>query len=560
LLKYKETNPIPLEERIYELRKEAKQNPANAFAKEAEIHALEFLRMFWGPMFNAKDMSKFSKGPMTGKVYGPDKPIMMRDLDDPEKNLYTYTPEEQKALMENFKASRDLLGMGIGNLDMLRQYGTSLGLVPHLARYTKSLNIDPKIVQQVLTSMKPFRSLWWSYSDDVPKEEMPSMVADSKLPYEQRIANMLASTPRGVALPTEEMARRELEAEVEPEGMERGVPIDPMKGLKEGADPFGKKGLSELDDPGWADIRNELFNYQPDVPKETERVIPTKARIPARQPVPQGPRSFLWQKPEVAPEFQPKPQTLLSGGMISDFMRDVAHARRAVQQSREQPRPTATTDPWEGQRKLMGRKRGSNQPYYREDDPASMAQDYSKGPDPADTASSPVTPSPTLGQMKARTMAAKVPGQQTFEGQDACDRFMQKYTVETAEKGGFSVAGRPSGGRSITGEKRMAKFYGQGDGSGERKSAVLGIKHVTPQSTIKQTFKSKNITQNKPSYQLAKRLRELVAKSPTERNNKPDLGMNVSVKPGPFKGQKMGSIKDKMDIRPKPLEIDGGLA
>jgi hypothetical protein len=35
--------------------------------------------------------------------------------------------------------------------------------------------------------------------------------------------------------------------------------------------------------------------------------------------------------------------------------------------------------------------------------------------------------------------------------------------------------------------------------------------------------------------------------------------MNISVKPGPFMGQKMGSIKDKMDIRPKRLEIDGGM-
>jgi hypothetical protein len=58
---------------------------------------------------------------------------------------------------------------------------------------------------------------------------------------------------------------------------------------------------------------------------------------------------------------------------------------------------------------------------------------------------------------------------------------------------------------------------------------------------------------------MAQRIKELTVNSPTERNNKPDLGMNISVKPGPFKGQKEDSIKDKMDIRPKRLEIDGGM-
>jgi hypothetical protein len=237
-------------------------------------------------------------------------------------------------------------------------------------------------------------------------------------------------------------------------------------------------------------------------------------------------------------------------------MQQMNYARSAVQKARTQPK---TVSPWEGQRKLMGRKRGLQQSYYKENDPASMAKPPPVAP-PEMPSAVMSTASPTLGQMKTRTAEAKVPGQQTFEGQDACDRFMQKYAIETAEKGGFSVAGRPAGGRTITGEKRMAKFYGQGgDGSGERKSAVLGIKHVTPQSTIKQTWKSKNITQNKPKYQMAKRLKELMVNSPTERNNKPDLGMNISVKPGPFMGQKMGSIKDKMDIRPKRLEIDGGM-
>lgn len=554
LLTYKETDPISLEKRIYELKKEAKQDPMNASSKEAEIHSLELLRMFWGPMFNARDLTKFSKAPLTGKIYGPDKPIMMRDLGNPEKNLYKYTPEEQKAITDNFKASRDLLGMGIGNNAMLNQY-------------IKSLNIDPEIFQQVMTTMKPFRSLWWSYSNDVPDEEMPAVAADSKLPYEQRIANMLASTPRGVALPTEEAARRDLDLELK--GMERGTPIDPMKGLKTDADPFGKKGISELDDPGWADIRRELRDFQPEA-LDIEK-LPTGTSEEHKQyrewlkTGPHQPSSFAIPK-EHSLESQPttptpvKPtQSTLSGGLISDFMRNIAHARHAVKQARMQPAAAPTADPWEGQRKLMSRKRGPNQPYYRESDPTSMATDYSKGPDTAGTASSPVTTSPTLGQMKARAVEAKVPGQQTFEGQDdACDKFMRKYSMETAEKDGFSVAGRPPGGRTITGEKRMAKFYNQ-EGQGERKSAVLGIGHVTPQSTIKQTWKSKNIIQNKPSYQFAKRVSKLAVNSPTERNNKTDLGMNISIKPGMKKGHKKFSMKDKWDERPAQLEIDGGM-
>ena len=523
LTQYEKTNPVALEKRIYELKKAAKgkQDPA---AEEAEIHALEFLRLFYGPMMNIQDMSKFQKGPLTGKLYGPDKPLMMRDLDDPEKNLYTYTPEEMQALQMNYKASQDLLGMGIGNLAMLKQYG-------------KMLDLGPNAMKQLSKLVTPFYSMWWTFNKEVPKEEMPTQT-DSNLPYAQRIENMLSATPRGVALPPEEVARRELEAEVEPEEIvERGKPIEPS-------------GKGEVEDPGWADIQSELRNYIPSAPEE-EVAVP-QVRIAPRQ-------TIISAAPETpAPEFKKarSAQTTLSGGAISDLMQQMNYARSAVQKARTQPK---TVSPWEGQRKLMGRKRGLQQAYYKEHDPASMAKPPPAAPPEMPSAVMPAA-SPTLGQMKARTAEAKVPGQQTFEGQDACDKFMRKYAMETAEKGGFSVAGRPTGGRTITGEKRMAKFYGQGgDGSGERKSAVLGIKHVTPQSTIKQTWKSKNVTQNKPKYQMAQRIKELTVNSPTERNNKPDLGMNISVKPGPFEGQKVDSIKDKMDIRPKRLEIDGGM-
>ena len=169
---------------------------------------------------------------------------------------------------------------------------------------------------------------------------------------------------------------------------------------------------------------------------------------------------------------------------------------------------------------------------------------------------------------KGRVRGPKMADVGTIQSKPPSGEFQdvaKKFIAETADKDYRGDTGRTPSGTSIPGIKRIIKRKlltttqgGDGSGHGFRSAIGGGTEHILDLNQFMRKgakFKMQNL---KPMARYREQMAANIVDLPTEKNNKPDLGSNIHAKPGSFKGQKPGSTKDKMNIAPKAMNIDGG--
>ena len=139
--------------------------------------------------------------------------------------------------------------------------------------------------------------------------------------------------------------------------------------------------------------------------------------------------------------------------------------------------------------------------------------------------------------------------------------YLKKHT-EFGTDEGYDIAGRPTRGRSTTGQKlRETKhaFLGQGgEGSGMGLGAKVGqTAHIHGLHEFMRKA-SRKMQALKPQNQIREHVSENVIEQTNAKNNKPPT-TTLNYNPGSFKGEKPYSILDKTLITPKKTQDDGNL-
>jgi len=157
---------------------------------------------------------------------------------------------------------------------------------------------------------------------------------------------------------------------------------------------------------------------------------------------------------------------------------------------------------------------------------------------------------------QAKTVAPEV------ETQDVLRNFLKTH-AEFGEEG-YNIAGRPTQGKSTTGEKfrskkKKGKFLGQGgEGSGMGLKAKVGIRSHIHDLHEYMRRTSNKMRALKPQNQMREHIEEIVVDQTNPKNNKPPT-TTLNYKPGSYKGQRPYRIMNKMLISPKDTQDDGNL-